>query len=113
MSSLAEKYRFLGDYVPGYGVCGGANRDCAVQRSELDPLDQLFYDHDQIKFANTQEERIKFDEALYKGVRNLTDSDFSKIPLFTWKRPFFKRWYAHEFSKVCIKIFEDKAASKN
>ena len=103
--SLASRFRFLGDYVPGYGVCGGSSRDCAINREELDPLDRLFYDHDKIKYAETPEEREAFDQALYEGMLLLTEDDFKKIPVFTWRKPFLKRWYAKKFRKACLKIF--------
>ena len=103
--SLAEKFRFLGDYLPSYGVCGGSSKDCAIRREDLDPMDQLFFDHDHIKYAQTPEEREAFDQALYEGMLLLTEDDFKKIPLFTFKRPFFKRWYAKKFRKACLGVF--------
>ena len=103
--SLASQFRFLGDYIPGYGVCGGSSKDCAIRREDLDPLDQLFYDHDAIKFAKTPEEEEAFDQALYEGIVNVTEDDWKKIPVFTFKKPFFKRWYARKFAKACLKLF--------
>lgn len=103
--SLADKFRFLGDYLPGYGVCGGSSKDCAITREELDPLDQLFFDHDKIKYAKSQEEREAYDQALYEGISLLKEEDYKKIPAFTLKWPFFKRYYARKFAAACQKIF--------
>jgi len=80
--------------------------DCAIKREELDPLDQLFFDHDKIKYAQTPEEREVFDQVLVEGIRNLKEEDFKKIPVFQWKWPFFKRRYAKNFAKACEKIFD-------
>lgn len=103
--SLAEKFRFLGGYLPNYGVCGGSSKDCAIRREDLDPLDQLFFDHDEIKYAKTPEERKFFDDRLCVGISRLTDEDFKKIPAWTWKKPFFKRWYARQFAAACLRGF--------
>jgi hypothetical protein len=104
--SLAEQFRFLGDFLPGYGVCGGSSRDCAIRREDLDPLDQLFFDHDAIKYATTPEDREAFDQALYEGIRNLKEKDFQKIPAWVWKWPFFKRRYAMKFAAACLVGFK-------
>lgn len=105
MSSLAERLRWFP--APTYGVCGGADKDCAITREELDPLDQLFYDHDRIKFAQTKAEREAFDKALYEGLKALTEEDFREIPVWTWKRPFLRRKYARLYVKAAIKAFEN------
>jgi len=103
--SLAEKMRGLGYFTPTYGVCGGSRKVCGIKREELDPIDRLFYDHDNIRFASSEAERRAYDEALVNGLKNLSEADFEKVPFFQLKWPFFKRWYAKSYVEACKKIF--------
>lgn len=107
--SLAEKLRWIP--TPGYGVCGGASRDCAI--GDFDPLDQLFFKHDNDLYAAHQlkehalvlyAEKVA-DETLEEGLRNLSDQDMNKIPFWTWKPPFFKRAYAKLYRREALKVF--------
>ena len=92
---------------PQYGSCGGAGKDCSVRRDELDPLDKLFFDHDNdLHDANgDQNKRLEADRKLRAGLLALTDEDFKKIPVFQIKPPFFRRWYAKKYCKMASKIF--------
>jgi hypothetical protein len=107
--SLAEKFRSFP--TPGYGVCGGADRDCAI--GDFDPMDKLFFKHDNDLYAAHQiQDAIErstaekaADATLEEGLRNLTDADMDKIPAWTWKPPFFKRWYAKLYRREALKVF--------
>lgn len=110
--SLASKFRSV--WTPTYGVCGGASEDCAVRKEDLDPMDQLFYDHDWgCKLAEDSKDpyerealKKKADHILYEGLSKLTDEDMKKIPVLVKKFPFFKRWYAYRYREACLKIFK-------
>lgn len=107
---LARKIKL---WTPTYGVCGGQALDCAVRRPKLDPLDQLFYDHDNELAAAEEIEswemksaaRDRADKKLHDGLAALTEEDFKKIPTWIWKPPFLKRFYAKKFRKACLEIF--------
>lgn len=107
--SLAQKFR--GFPTPGYGVCGGADRSCVL--AEMDPMDKIFYKHDNDLYAAHQLLTPEFrataekeaDEALEEGLRNLTDKDMKKIPAWTWRWPFLKRAYAKLYRREAIKVF--------
>lgn len=113
--SLASRFRWLGKYfpVPEYGTCGGSEKNCAIKREDLDPLDQCFYDHDQRCYAAHQlddpylEEDAKkeADKLLQKAISELTEEDMNKIPVWVWEKPFLRRFYAKEYRKACLKIF--------
>lgn len=104
--SLANKFRWFP--TPGYGVCGGKHKDCT-----LDPMDKLFYQHDNDldkahKIVDPFEQALaerEADRMLYDGLKALNEDDFKKIPSFTWKFPFFKRWYAKTYRKNALKVF--------
>lgn len=108
--SIAEKFRQF--QVPGYGVCGGADRSCVY--AEMDPMDKLFYKHDNDLYAAHQlqipEVRAiaerQADEDLEKGLRELSDKDMEKIPAWQWQQPFFKRAYAKLYRKMAIEVFK-------
>lgn len=108
--SLASKFRWLP--TPTYGVCGGARKNCAIRREDLDPLDQQFFDHDQrcelaSKLGDPYEREAgkkEADRLLVKALSDITDEDMKKIPYFVWKWPFFKREYAKKYRKICIDL---------
>lgn len=110
--SLASKFRWIP--TPTYGACGGARKNCAIRRETLDPLDQLFFDHDKLcekaaELPTTQEqEKAKeyADQLLCEAISNLTDDDMRKIPVFNLKKPFFHRLYAQKYRKACLAIFQ-------
>lgn len=109
--SLAEKFRAFP--TPTFGTCGGANKDCAIRKEDLDPMDRLFYDHDwgcklASDLADPYEKEAgkkEADRILKEGLAKLTDEDMKKIPVLVKKWPFFKRWYAYKYRKACLKIF--------
>lgn len=101
--------------MPGYGVCGGNDpgHDCAVH--DLDPLDQLFYKHDNdLDAARQLQEAVlitlavkKADEDLEGGLAKLTDEDMDKIPFFIPHWPFFIRWWAMIYRREAMKVFKN------
>lgn len=99
---------------PGYGRCGGRNRDCS--KSSLDPLDRLFDLHDNALAAaeaiNDQENRSAARQAadleLYAGLLQITEQDFKKIPLLTLSRPFLRRHYARIYHKAALAAFKPR-----
>lgn len=109
--SLAKKFRWF-PFVPSYGVCGGADRSCVL--ADMDPMDKIFYDHDnELYEANKIEDEKKredaidqADEKLRNRLLNLKKEDMKKIPLWVWRKPFFKRAYAHVFRKAAIQAFK-------
>lgn len=109
--TLADTFRWFP--TPGYGVCGGADRSCVLQ--EYDPMDRLFYKHDNDLYAahqvaDKQEREVlekKADSELAAGLRNLSNADMKKIPAWTWRWPFLKRGYAKLYRREAIKVFSN------
>lgn len=73
--AIPEWLRRLGKLDPGYGVCGGYNRDCAPPQP-VDKMDMLFQEHDQNLYqTNFLEEpeksiaRKEADKILAQGLR--------------------------------------------
>lgn len=107
--SLAQKFRKFP--VPGYGVCGGSDRSCVIE--QFDPMDKLFFKHDNDMYAAHQLKdpslvkiaEIAADDSLHNGLAALTEEDMNKIPVWQWRRPFFKRAYAKAYRKACLGIF--------
>lgn len=105
--------KVFGPFTPTYGNCGGMNKDCAI--NALDPLDKLFYAHDNdlnateglLGYEKTKA-RSDADKKLYDGLMALTEEDFKQIPSWQWKPPFFKRSYARKYRKWCLEIFRPK-----
>lgn len=90
---------------PTYGTCGGARKDCSIRREKLDPLDQIFFDHDnELDLANTPEQRQVADRKLNQAIRALTEEDYKKISMLQWKWPFFRRWYAKRYAKQAARF---------
>lgn len=110
--SLASKFRWVP--TPTYGKCGGASKSCAILREDLDPMDQLFFDHDwRCKVASSMtdpyEKEAAYKEAdklLHLDLKAMTEEDFKKIPYLQWGHPFFKRNYARAFRKASLALFK-------
>jgi len=65
--------------TPGYGKCGGANRDCSITKPR-DWMDLAFEKHDNdLHKARTQVGRDKADQALGKALRK---GDPKKLSLY-------------------------------
>ena len=109
--SLASRFRKFP--TPSFGACGGASKDCAVRREDLDLMNQLFYDHDwACKLAADSEDEYQreaakkeADRILREGLEKMTEEDFKKYAFFQFRRPFFLRAYAKAYRKACLEIF--------
>lgn len=87
---------------PTIGPCGGASKDCAIRREDLDPLQQLFYDHDNgLREAQSEEEREMVDQFLHEALK--TFDEWEELPFFRAKFPFFYRWYAKAYVATIVK----------
>lgn len=85
---------------PTYGKAGGARKDVAIRREELDPLDKLFYDHDwALDAAKNDEDRKKADIKLHDALVEF--DDYKKIK---WYRRSWARAYV--FFIVKTKMFK-------
>lgn len=74
---------------PTYGKAGGARKDVAIRRDELDPLDQLFYDHDWgLDSCHTDEEKREHDLKLHSALES-----FNRYNEIHWKRRLWARVY--------------------
>ncbi len=79
-----------------YGRAGGARKDVAIRREELDPLDQLFYDHDWgLDGAESAEERLMVDQQLHEALKDF--DEYAEIP---W----YRRWYAKMYVWSVVKM---------
>jgi len=70
---------------PGYGKCGGADKDCSPN-PPIDEMDKLFYEHDMNLYSADQlpepertQARKESDWLLHAGLKNL---DSSKLSLY-------------------------------